>query len=92
MPQRDSGSHPSLIAGKSFLFTVNWCDVCGGKSDCRTCSSASVGSPAVSYVSLYLHLVRTRRTVWPSLEFPESNALSDVGDNWIQKWFQFSWL
>jgi len=84
MPQRDSSSHPYPIAGNSFLLRINWCDVCGGKCDCRTCSSASTGSPAFSYVSLYLYLGRSRRTVWPSLEISERNTLSDIGDNWIE--------
>jgi len=64
--------------------------MCGGKRDSPACFSTSNGSLAVSYVSLYIHPVHTRRTVRPSLELSERNALSDVGDNWIKKWFQFS--
>jgi hypothetical protein len=35
--------------------------------------------------SLYLRPFHIRRTVLRSLELSESNALSDVGDNWIEK-------
>jgi hypothetical protein len=92
----DAVSRLPYIEEARFRSYASLLEVCGGQSGAETgfFSKMLVSSiniiPPMRHNHLQLHVALTKRPMFEPWEPPENNAFSEIGEHWIEKYFQSS--